>query len=335
MLWWSDRSGWGHLYLLDGTTGGVKTTLTSGEWVVDSVVGLTEEKVFFTATGRDGGEVARYLHQLYSVRLDGSDLSLLTAPAAGEAWLDHSAFGASAERTGGSTPVDNVLGEGLWKGDGSLSPSGEYLVASSSSQMVPPATSAISAVTGAVAAVLETADISKLLRKVPGGPPPVIPFVKMVDGVPIHGNIHRPSHFDPSISYPVIDTIYPGPQIGRATRRFEDCYFNSSSGWGGQALAELGFVIVTLDCRGTPLRSKAFHAHRCDRTRSSSSCSSASCSSTSTSSAASAASAAAASSSSLRRLTCMSCAMQVCITARSELLELDQAAGRARRAEGL
>jgi phage protein D len=32
--------------------------------------------------------------------------------------------------------------------------------------------------------------------------------------------------------------------------------FYLTAGWGGQALAELGFVVVTLDDTGTPLRSK-------------------------------------------------------------------------------
>ena len=35
----------------------------------------------------------------------------------------------------------------------------------------------------------------------------------------------------------------PGPQVGRATRTFMDLYFHKPSGWGGQALAELGFVV--------------------------------------------------------------------------------------------
>ena len=41
-----------------------------------------------------------------------------------------------------------------------------------------------------------------------------------------------------------------------------DTFFHKPSGWGGQALAELGFIVVTIDERGTPLRGKAFHSTR-------------------------------------------------------------------------
>ena len=41
-LWWSERSGHGHLYRVDGTSGEV-TALTSGSWVVDEIVGLDED----------------------------------------------------------------------------------------------------------------------------------------------------------------------------------------------------------------------------------------------------------------------------------------------------
>ena len=84
-----------------------------------------------------------------------------------------------------------------------------------------------------------------------------MPFVaKGRDGrTDVHGLLWFPSDFDPDRRYPVIDYIYPGPQIGSVT-----IYDFAPAGRGnGQALAELGFIVFAVDAFGTPLRSKAFH----------------------------------------------------------------------------
>jgi dipeptidyl-peptidase 4 len=61
----------------------------------------------------------------------------------------------------------------------------------------------------------------------------------------------------------VIDSVYPGPQLIRTPIAFGvDARRNSDEWpgqWSAQALAELGFVVVTVDPRGTPLRDRAFH----------------------------------------------------------------------------
>ena len=43
ILWMSERDGWKHLYLLDGSDGSVKRQLTRGEWIVREVVEVDEE----------------------------------------------------------------------------------------------------------------------------------------------------------------------------------------------------------------------------------------------------------------------------------------------------
>ena len=64
----------------------------------------------------------------------------------------------------------------------------------------------------------------------------------------------RPTNFDPSKKYPIINNIYPGPQTGSVGSRS----FSAARG-DTQALAELGFVVVQIDGMGTPWRSKTFH----------------------------------------------------------------------------
>src|ERR671921_2423858 len=65
--------------------------------------------------------------------------------------------------------------------------------------------------------------------------------------------LFRPTNFDPSKKYPIINQAYPGPQSGSVGSRA----FAAARG-DKQALAELGFVVVSIDGTGTPNRSKAF-----------------------------------------------------------------------------
>jgi dipeptidyl-peptidase 4 len=62
-------------------------------------------------------------------------------------------------------------------------------------------------------------------------------------------------HFDPAKHYPVLDSIYPGPQTIRSEWGFSNAVFDREI---PQTLADLGFIVVTIDSRGTPYRSKAF-----------------------------------------------------------------------------
>jgi hypothetical protein len=74
--------------------------------------------------------------------------------------------------------------------------------------------------------------------------------------------IYRPSNFDPSVKYPVIENIYAGPHSSFVPKAF--AAYNQM-----QSLAEIGFVVVQIDGMGTSNRSKAFHdvARRTGRTR--------------------------------------------------------------------
>jgi len=69
----------------------------------------------------------------------------------------------------------------------------------------------------------------------------------------IYGMLFRPTNFDATKKYPIINQAYPGPQSGSVGSRA----FTAARG-DRQALAELGFVVVTIDGMGTPGRSKAF-----------------------------------------------------------------------------
>jgi dipeptidyl aminopeptidase/acylaminoacyl peptidase len=79
--------------------------------------------------------------------------------------------------------------------------------------------------------------------------------VKARDGkTDLYGLMFKPSNFEESRRYPIINNIYPGPQTGSVGGRA----FSVSRG-DAQAIAELGFIVVQIDGMGTPWRSRTFH----------------------------------------------------------------------------
>ena len=87
-----------------------------------------------------------------------------------------------------------------------------------------------------------------------GWKPPMQIKMTAADGkTDIYGMLFRPTNFDPTKKYPIINNAYPGPQSGSVGSRA----FTAARG-DKQALAELGFVVVSIDGTGTPNRSKAF-----------------------------------------------------------------------------
>jgi len=221
-IWYSQRSDWGHLYLYDLKTGKLKNQVTNGNWNVFQVlhVDRKERTVYFSGVGKEQGDP--YFLYLYSVGLDGSDVKLLTPDNA-----NHTS---------------------------SFSPSGDFIIDSYSTPVDPPICE-LRDKKGQKLLDLEKADISRLIAEVNWVPP--VPFtVKARDGeTDLYGLIFKPTHFDPNKKYPIINQIYPGPQMGSVQGRSF-----LASRWDKQAMAELGFIVISLDAMGTPRRSKSFHA---------------------------------------------------------------------------
>jgi dipeptidyl-peptidase 4 len=223
ILWASPRDGWSHLYLYDLATGQQARRLTAGDWNVIDVMHVDEADgwVYFTGAGREVGRDPYFRH-LYRVPLAGGAEPTLLTPE----------------------DADHVI---------TMAPSGRFFVASHSAVDAPPVTR-VRRADGGPALTIEEADIARL--EATGWPAP-IPFTALArDGATeIHGIMFRPSDFDPSRRYPIINHIYPGPQVGSIGPRT----FQASRRGNAQALAELGFIVVQVDALGTPMRSKALH----------------------------------------------------------------------------
>ncbi|MDP1560690.1 MAG: DPP IV N-terminal domain-containing protein, partial [Pirellulaceae bacterium] len=169
MIWWSERSGWGHFYLYD-TQGQLKNSISAGTFFADRLVDLDEENrvMYFTAMGREPGENLNFSH-LYSVRLDGGDLKLLNP---GDA--NHSSI---------------------------LSPSKKFLVDNYSRVDLAPC-SVLRNSNGVEVMKLEECDLSRLEQV--GFRLPETFVVKASDGVTdLFGNMYKPFNFDPNKKYPI------------------------------------------------------------------------------------------------------------------------------------
>lgn len=221
VIWFSERDGWGQLYLYDLKTGREKAQITKGEGNVTQLLHVDEQNrvLYFAAVGKESGRDPYFRH-FYRIGMDGQNLRLLTP---GDA--DH---------------------------DITVSPSGRFFVDVYSKPDVPPVAELRDA-DGTLLMTLEAADISRLTAR--GWRPPMPITVKARDGsTDLYGLLYKPTTLDPSRKYPIVNHIYPGPQTGSVGGRT----FSAARG-DAQALAELGFIVVEIDGMGTPWRSKRFH----------------------------------------------------------------------------
>ena len=220
IVWMSERDGWNHLYLYDGATGKVKRQITKGPWLVRGVdkVDTIAKQIWFSASGMYAGKDPYFVHY-YRIGLDGTGLTTIT-----EADGTH-----------------NV----------SYSADMKYYVDYWSRVDQPQVFELRRTADRSLVTELERADADALTAK--GWKPPEVFVAKGRDGMTdIWGVIIRPTNFDPTKKYPVIENIYAGPHGSFVPKTF-------SSQAGMQRIAELGFIVVQIDGMGTSNRSKAFH----------------------------------------------------------------------------
>lgn len=221
IIWYSERSDWGHLYLYDATTGELKNEITSGDFVVREVIKVDEDKrlIYFIGSGKEK-KSNPYYRYLYRVDFSGKNMAMLT-PDEG----DHSVR---------------------------LSPDENYFIDSYSQPHIPPMYE-VRDIDGKLISLLEKTDISRL--EATGWKPPESFTVKSADNSwDLYGLIYTPTTIALLEKYPVIVSIYPGPQGGSVG----SWSFYAARG-DNQALAELGFVVVELEGSCNPNRSKSFH----------------------------------------------------------------------------
>ena len=220
LIHWSERDGWAHLYLYDGE-GNLKNRITKGAWHVDQVVKVDEARrvVYFLANGKEEGENPYYEH-LYRVNLDGSGLQLVTA--------------------------------GDYFHTAAIDDDARFIVTNYSRVNTIPKADLLDN-TGKKIMTLEESDFSQLFAAGYRFPEPF--KVKAADGVTdLYGVMYKPFNFDSTKVYPIIDYVYPGPQVEATVYPFTRMTVRTDR------LAQAGFIVITVGNRGGhPSRSKWYH----------------------------------------------------------------------------
>jgi len=218
-IWASERSGRNHLYLFD-MNGKLLHPITKGEWGVDSILAVDEQagKVYI-ASNKD----AVIDKQTYAVNLDGGNAD---------------------------KPVRITKQDGMH--DDTFSQNGKIFVDTFSDPKTPPQVS-IRRADGALVEWLEHNEVKgdhPYAKYMADHLPTEFGSIKAHDGQDLYYSMIKPSNFDPAKRYPVFLMVYGGPHSQQVSR-----------GWGNmfkQYMAQQGFVVFTLDNRGSSRRERKF-----------------------------------------------------------------------------
>jgi dipeptidyl-peptidase 4 len=242
VIWFSQRDGWGHLYLYDGASGALEAQITRGDWLVRDIVAVDEarRRIYFTGGGREPGNP--YYRYLYAVGFDGSDLTVLSPEPA-----DHML----------TSPWNDVLAIDGATGYEAVSPSGNYVVYNYSTPSQPTRSVIRSIADGRLVATFEEADASALYAAGFQAPEEVV--LKAADGVTdLWCVVYRPAGFDATKRYPILDVEYASPLTAVVPRNFLMAITGPSSPSAPSSYASLGLAVAIVDGRGTTFRSRAF-----------------------------------------------------------------------------
>ncbi len=222
LIYWSEKNGWGQLYFYDGNNGRLKNKITNGGYFITGRIQDIDTlgRKVYYQAFGREKDVDPYYSMIYSSNFDGSGMKLLTQEK-----YNHKVNFSESSRyfVDNYSAVDNVP------------------------------TSVLRDVSGNILMKLEEADLNLLYHA--GWKMPERFKVKADDGITdLYGVMYKPFDFDPNRKYPVISYVYPGPQVESFRNDF------TISGRYNTALAQLGFIVVSMGHRGgSPMRSKYYH----------------------------------------------------------------------------
>ena len=220
-IWASERDGYKHLYLYR-TNGQLVRQITQGEWIVDSIKGIDEQKGLVYFSGRADTPLEQHLYSASIFK--NSDAKRVT-----QLGSYHKVVVAKDAKTF----IDN------------------------SSAVNKPNSVALRKVNGEFITWLEQNPLNKnhpLTPYLSDLAEPEYGTIKAQDGQTLHYRIFKPANMKKGKKHPVMVNVYGGPHAQRVTNswRSKNLYF--------QYMAQQGYVIFQLDNRGSYNRGKAFEA---------------------------------------------------------------------------
>jgi dipeptidyl-peptidase 4 len=219
-IWASERTGYRHLYLYSAT-GELLRPLTAGEWMVDQLVGVDEERgvVYFTATLDSPLE-----QHLYMVPLSNNSgkpdvpFRLTHEPGEHYVFIDPKYTACLDIHSALDTPPHIIL-RGL--------PDGHKI-----------------------------AEVYRNDLRLESGldlRPPELVTLQSRDGVTLYGTIYWPENRNGKAPYPTIVNVYGGPHAQQVTNSWR-----TTTNMRSQYLRQQGFLVFMLDNRGSDRRGLAF-----------------------------------------------------------------------------
>jgi dipeptidyl-peptidase 4 len=222
ILWMSERSGWSQLYLVP-RDGGPPRPLTSGDFDVFSVQGIDPVGKWVYYTASPGNPTQRYLFRVNYAKRGPAER---VTPASEPGWHSYS-----------------------------FSPTARYAIHTYSRFGVPPTSSLVALAENHVLRTLE--DNAALKSKLAGLKLGRSEFrqLDIGNGIKLNAAFITPPNFDSASGtrYPVLFYVYGGPGSQTVT-----------DNWGGQnylwyqMLAQHGYIVASVDNRGTGARGKAW-----------------------------------------------------------------------------
>lgn len=221
IIWFSERTGWGHLYHYNGE-GRLLNAITEGEWMAGRIVKIDEKngEFFFEGYGYNKA-MNPYYSQLFKANINKTGVKLLTPDDA-----HHKV---------------------------TVSPAG-YLVDNYSRADTRPV-SVLRDRNGKVITELARADMT--LWDAGGWQMPELFTVKAADGLTdLYGTMWKPRNFDPSKKYPIITHVYPGPQAENL-----QLDFHQTGGYNGPLAQLGFIVVKFGNRGGSAHRNRAYHTY--------------------------------------------------------------------------
>ena len=213
-FWISDRDGWYHIYRYN-YEGQLLNQVTSGKWDVIKITGINpgNQTIYYTSA-----EASPLEENLYSVKFDGTKKQRLS-------------------KINGYHSIN-------------MSPNAKYYIDSYSNISLPKQVELWNTNGKMLKKLEDNAAVSEYIKTHAYSPKELFNFVTS-DSVKLDCSMIKPVNFDSTKKYPVVLSIYGGPESHSVYNSFE------ISGWD-EYLAQNGFIVVDVNNRGNANYGSAF-----------------------------------------------------------------------------